>query len=257
MADAWSWNNWVDESGTTISGASATGFPAAQLANPQLGRVWRPAAAGSAVTFTFAGQRQVSIIGAFGGGLKPGDRFNLKLSSASTGAFDILSREIGPDIDPISRQWIVRMADFNLSDTVDNVARVQIASLNGADIGRVWCGPADWTPRVNHVYGAEFGAIDYGRKTVSAQSGAVYAGNGPKRRTESVKYDALYMDEVEGPARSMMLLCGTTRQVLYLPEDTFYSREKSAILGCLDEISPIIAAGWERGERAFRIAESG
>ena len=257
MADLWSWNNWVDESGAAITGPALSSFPATNLADPRVARVWRPSGVNSAVTVIFPGQRPVSVIGMFGGDTKPGDRFNLRLSSSSSGAYDILNREIAPVIDPITRQWIIRTADLGLAESVPTVGRVQIVVQTGGDVGRLWIGPADWTTRVNHAWGAEFGAVDYGHMVVSPTSGAQFPSQGTKRRTEAVKYDSLYPDEIEGPVRTMMLLCGTTRQMLYVPTDEVYSREKAAILGYLDELSPIVMAGWQRGERSFRVLESG
>lgn len=256
MPDLWSWNNWIDEAGSTPSGPSATDFPVGNLADSRMGRIWRSSMVGDNATFGFPGPRPVGVIAAFGGDMRGGDTFFLRLSANASGGWEMLNTTVAPAINPLTRQWVVRPADFGLPATVQ-VARIQVSPKRGRELGRLWCGAADWEPRTTHVFGAEFGVIDYGTRAVAPRSGAVLPSPGAKLRSAMVKYDGLFWDEVEGPARDIALFCGATRQILFVPNDQVYSRESAATLGYLDELNPIIVAGWGRGERQFRIVESG
>ena len=85
MPELWSWNNWVDENGTTYGGTGTTDFPVSNLALPQIGRIYRAATLGTAITFTFPGVRSISVIAGFGGNVAAGHRFTLRLSTAASG----------------------------------------------------------------------------------------------------------------------------------------------------------------------------
>lgn len=259
MPDYWSWRNWIDDPGAMLQAAgSAPGFPVSNIQDPRVGRVWRTQrdATERYVDATFPVGRDVRLVGCFGGDLRANARFLLQLSSTSSGAFDVFDAVIQPTTDDRIRQWFWWPEVAGLGETV-RVRRMRLSPIDTYEIGRLWATETEWRPEVGHILGSGFGVADYGRRQVTPISGTIITSRGARLRNFTARYDAISGEEARGAVMQMDLSAGATGQVLFIPNPDVYPPHRHAVLGNIEALNPIIAAGWRRNTREYTIQESG
>ena len=268
--DIWCIDNLIDSAAVTADSA-VTALGPTRVKDPRLGRVWRPVATTATLTATFAQPSQVDIVMAILRGHSGSGRVTLKLfSGAGSSTPDIFSGAIDNAVDP-TLQMMIWIAERDAPSKVffptppdpappvgPTTAKLALTITGGVlDVARVWAGKAVWRPMVNHILGSGQGVTDMSRVQTTPRAGAVFTDSAVRLRSQSPNYDAIDVTEWAGPVDALARTAGVAKQCFFVPDFEYYNPHIAAIMGYQQEISPIIASGWRRFQRAFAIQESG
>lgn len=256
LSDYWSWSNAVDASGATIesSTGSAGDLVAGNLRDPRVGKPWRAGAMPVSLTVNLPATGGVAIIGLFGVNLA-------SLASLSVAVYDGASLVWSDSVAHLEgRQAVfVRLDELGQLDPV-NATRVVVSATGSVpiEIGRLWVGTADWTPRVGHVVnGSARRVIDLSNVARSPRSGARLADRGDRLRVFTAAYDALDQEEWDEVLYRIDVERGLAAQMLFVPSPDVYGLTRGPILGGLTELGETAFVGFLTAARSLTIQEDG
>lgn len=260
MSDHWLTDNLLDLTTTVLrSGNTTPDFDASLLVNPRVGRIMRHDAVDETLEVLLATTSPVSIIALFGGDLAQATGVRIQVGSADglNDLLDVTLDAAAMDVDFAACQFIYRLVeDGGLAGPAD--ARwVGITMTGFTDLGRVWLGDYHWSPEVGHLYGGGQGVDDLSTRNTNPRTGGVYVDRAARLRTHRVRYDAISPEERENKVRSLNLLSGESKQLLWIPDPDVYSLQKDSILGYLRNLSPIAAARYRAFDAQFNVRQSG
>lgn len=256
MSDFWSWNNATDNPGTTIesSTGSAGDLVTANLRDPRVGKPWRAGAMPAALTINLPATGGVAIVGLFGVNLAD-------LSTLTVAAYNGVTLVWSSAVTVgAGRQavFVLRDGDGELSPVNATKLVVSATGSTPVEIGRVWVGTADWTPRVGHtVGGSGRRVIDLSAVSRTPRSGARLVDRGDRLRVFTASYEALDKAEFDQVLYTIDVERGLAAQMLFVPEPDVYGLERGPILGGLTELSDTTFVGFLTGARSLTIQEDG
>ncbi len=255
-----SYRNWIDQSGAALSAShEVTTLPVANLANPDILKLWR--SAGSATPWVQAdlGQaRAIRVLGLFGlAALAGADTVRWRLGTTAGG-------------DEIYDSGVVacgRVAGYARSVhclpaslearhvRVDFGAASQSPSPGYVDCGRLWVGDA-WQGERNFSYGIAHAIDDGASKQVAAEgapNSSVYIDPRTVGQTVSFALEGMTETEAWMHAAEIQRVAGRKRQVLFVPDPDSAWLNRAAVLGQIEKADPIRQMSFPLRTTAFDV----
>lgn len=255
MSDYWSWNNAVDAAGTTIetSAGSAGDLVTGNLRDLRVGKPWRAGAMPCDLTINLAASSGISIVGLFGVNLAA-------LGSLTVTIYDGDSAVATEEVTLEGRQAVIVLRDDLGQLEPVNATKVVVSATGSVpvEIGRVWAGTADWTPRVGHSpSGSSRRVDDLSTVTRTPRSGAPMVDIGARLRVFTANYQALDQEEWDEVLYQIDVERGLAGQFLFVPDPDVYGLARAPILGRQTELAETTFVGFLTGARALTIKEDG
>jgi len=245
------WINHVDRAGVTFTTDSAlASLPAANLADPVVGKPWRTAGATAAyVEIDLGAALEVGVLALAGLDQTGTDTIRARLSAVAPGDGELLDTTAqAGDVAAGYRIWTyVPAAPVAARYLRFDLAAASLAAQGYFDVGRAWAGPALRGTR-NYALAAESGWRDPSVAVTAPRSGVRYVDSLPKRRWWRFRLPALTAAETATEVAELQRVAGLAGQVLWVPRPGGPYERREALLGRAIQLGPLnhaLPSWWE------------
>jgi hypothetical protein len=263
--DIWAWHNLIDNPASVLSAIPAADneLVLSNIRDPRVGKLFRanlPGGTDGEIRIAFSGLTEIGIFGVFGANIEAMTSVTLRAGTlpGNGSAFDI-------PIDPAVYRY--GQAIYIPKDPLTGIATpvmvtdltIRFTTIDAPfQCGRVWAGPIDWAPPVNHAINTStWQTFDFSARSATPRSGAILIDRAKRRRAFTAAYDALGDDDYSRAIFALDNEVGQSAQVLFVPDPAVYEIQKWPVLGYVRELEENRFVGFLRAARTISVVESG